>query len=69
MWDPQREKYVKYATDAISGLNKIASEYSGKNLAKLPPELRQLTRSGIESIIHGLKGDPKYKSLVDKLTQ
>ena len=69
MWDPQRDKYVKYATDAIAGLNKIASEYSGKNLAKLPPELRHLTRSGIESIIHGLKGDPKYKPLVDKLTQ
>ena len=69
MWDPQREKYVKYATDAIAGLNKIASEYSGKNLAKLPPELHYLTRSGVESIIHGLKGDPKYKSLVDKLTQ
>lgn len=69
MWDPQRDKYVKYATDAIAGLNKIASEYSGKNLAKLPPELHHLTRSGIESIIHGLKGDPKYKSLVDKLTQ
>jgi len=69
MWDPQREKYVKYATDAIAGLNKISSEYSGKNLAKLPPDLRHLTRSGIESIIHGLKGDPKYKSLVDKLTQ
>ena len=69
MWDPQRDKYVKYATDAIAGLTKIASEYSGKNLAKLPPELHYLTRSGVESIIHGLKGDPKYKSLVDKLTQ
>lgn len=69
MWDPQREKYVKYATDAIAGLNKIASEYSGKNLAKLPPELHYLTRSGVDSIIHGLKGDPRYKSLVDKLTQ
>ena len=69
MWDPQREKYVKYANDAIAGLNKIASEYSGKNLAKLPPELHHLTRSAVDSIIHGLKGDPKYKSLVDKLTQ
>ena len=71
MWDPQRDKYIKYATDAITGLKKIASEYSGKNLAKLPPELHHLTRSGVESIIIGLKGDtdPKYTTLVDKLTQ
>ena len=71
MWDPQRDKYIKYANDAITGLEKIASEYSGKNLAKLPPELHHLTRSGVESIIIGLKGDtdPKYTTLVDKLTQ
>lgn len=69
MYDPQREKYVEYAKDAISGLTNIASKYNGKNLAKLPRSLHKLTHSYIESLIIGLRGDSRYKPLVDKLTE
>lgn len=71
MRDPQRDKFVILAKDAIKALTAISSQYSGKNLSKIPKEYRKYTTSYIDSILIGL-GNGKYaeyKSLVDNLTQ
>jgi len=71
MRDLQRDKFVTLAKDAIKALTAISSQYSGKNLSKIPKEYRKYTTSYIDSILIGL-GNGKYaeyKSLVDNLTQ
>lgn len=71
MRDPQRDKFVSFAKDAIKALNKISSQYSGKNLSKLPKEYSKYTTSYVDSILIGLGNGkyPEYKSIVDSLNQ
>lgn len=71
MRDPQRDNFVSFAKDAIKALNKISSQYSGKNLSKLPKEYSKYTTSYVDSILIGLGNGkyPEYKSIVDSLNQ
>lgn len=71
MRDPQRDKFVPLAKDAIKALDKISSQYSGKNLSKLPKEYSKYTTSYIDSVLIGLGNGkyPEYKSIVDSLNQ